>query len=239
MKSSEPRYSARPGECGDPALCRPPWIPACAGMSGKYPEIGTANNVRYRPATETQNPILRTRLPTLPPGTRSRVALGLTAAAAYGRFKFQVCEQCGAVQYPPRELCQACLSHRLLWRIQDGSGELLTDTVLRAAQELFFRERLPWRVRSDPARRRRECNRLSARARRRGTVPGAGRNCARPRRPGGADRGAGRGKARFVRRSETARIRLRSARAKNFGQRRQVAGWPGRGAARSRMPAPT
>lgn len=93
-----------------------------------------------------KNPILRTRLPTLPPGTRSRVALGLTAAAAYGRFKLQVCEQCGAVQYPPRELCHACLSHRLLWRIQDGSGELLTDTVLRAAQELFFRERLPWRI---------------------------------------------------------------------------------------------
>ncbi len=93
-----------------------------------------------------KNPILRTRLPTLPPGTRSRVALGLTAGAAYGRFKLQVCEQCGAVQYPPRELCRACLSHRLLWRVQDGGGELLTDTVLRAAQELFFRERLPWRV---------------------------------------------------------------------------------------------
>ena len=104
----------------------------------------TVSDTAQRP--KRKNPILRTRLPTLPPGTRSRVALGLTAAAAYGRFKLQVCEQCGAVQYPPRELCQACLSHRLLWRIQDGSGELLTDTVLRAAQELFFRERLPWRV---------------------------------------------------------------------------------------------
>jgi NAD(P)-dependent dehydrogenase (short-subunit alcohol dehydrogenase family)/uncharacterized OB-fold protein len=93
-----------------------------------------------------KNPILRTRLPTLPPGTRSRVALGLTAAAAYGRFKLQVCEQCGAVQYPPRELCRACLSHRLLWRVQDGNGELISETVLRAAQEIFFRERLPWRI---------------------------------------------------------------------------------------------
>ncbi|HLB16524.1 MAG TPA: zinc ribbon domain-containing protein, partial [Burkholderiales bacterium] len=54
-----------------------------------------------------KNPVLRTRLPTLPPGTRSRVALGLTAAAAEGRFALQVCRDCGAVQYPPREACQA------------------------------------------------------------------------------------------------------------------------------------
>jgi NAD(P)-dependent dehydrogenase (short-subunit alcohol dehydrogenase family) len=34
----------------------------------------------------------------------------------------------------------------LVWREQDGRGELITDTVLRHAQELFFRERVPWRV---------------------------------------------------------------------------------------------
>jgi uncharacterized OB-fold protein len=93
-----------------------------------------------------KNPVLRTRQPTLPPASRSRVALGLTAAAARGRLELQVCHDCGAVQYPPREVCRACLSHRLVWRLQDGCGELLTETVLRNAQELFFRERLPWRV---------------------------------------------------------------------------------------------
>jgi NAD(P)-dependent dehydrogenase (short-subunit alcohol dehydrogenase family)/uncharacterized OB-fold protein len=93
-----------------------------------------------------KNPVLRTRLPTLPPSGRSRVALGLTAAAARGRLELQVCQDCGAVQYPPREVCRTCLSHRLFWRAQNGSGELLTETVLRAAQELFFRERLPWRI---------------------------------------------------------------------------------------------
>jgi NAD(P)-dependent dehydrogenase (short-subunit alcohol dehydrogenase family)/uncharacterized OB-fold protein len=93
-----------------------------------------------------KNPILRTRQPTLPPASRSRVALGLTAAAARGRFELQVCLDCGAVQYPPREVCRNCLSHRLVWRPQDGRGELLTETILRNAQELFFRERLPWRV---------------------------------------------------------------------------------------------
>jgi NAD(P)-dependent dehydrogenase (short-subunit alcohol dehydrogenase family)/uncharacterized OB-fold protein len=93
-----------------------------------------------------KNPILRTRQPTLPPASRSRVALGLTAAAARGRFALQSCRDCGAVQYPPREVCRACLSQRLIWRPQDGKGELLTDTTLRAAQELYFRERLPWRI---------------------------------------------------------------------------------------------
>jgi len=93
-----------------------------------------------------KNPILRTRQPTLPPASRSRVALGLTAAAARGRFALQVCLDCGTVQYPPREICRECLSHRLVWRPQDGRGELVTETILRNAQELFFRERLPWRI---------------------------------------------------------------------------------------------
>jgi NAD(P)-dependent dehydrogenase (short-subunit alcohol dehydrogenase family)/uncharacterized OB-fold protein len=93
-----------------------------------------------------KNPILRRRHPTLPPASRSRVALGLTAAAARGCFALQVCRDCAAVQYPPREVCRSCLSHRLIWRPQDGKGELLTETTLHTAQELYFRERLPWRI---------------------------------------------------------------------------------------------
>ncbi len=93
-----------------------------------------------------KNPILRTRLPTLPPSARSRVALGLTAAAALGRFELQQCGDCGAVQYPPREACQRCLSIRLIWKNETGQGELLAATVLHHSNDLFFRERLPWRL---------------------------------------------------------------------------------------------
>ncbi|WP_418317651.1 SDR family NAD(P)-dependent oxidoreductase [Piscinibacter sakaiensis] len=93
-----------------------------------------------------KNPVLRTRLPTLPPGQRGRVALGMTAAAAEGRFELQVCQDCGAVQYPPREACHACLSSRLKWTEQDGAGELLSQTTLAHSNDLFFRERLPWRL---------------------------------------------------------------------------------------------
>ena len=95
---------------------------------------------------QRKNPILRTRLPTLPPGARSRVALGLTAAAAEGRFALQVCRACQAVQYPPREACHACLSITLDWKAQNGAGELIADTVLHHSNDLFFRERLPWRL---------------------------------------------------------------------------------------------
>ena len=93
-----------------------------------------------------KNPILRTRLPTLPPAARSRVALGLTAAAALGRFELQQCADCGTVQYPPREACQNCLSSSLAWKAQQGGGEVVARTVLHHSNDLFFRERLPWQL---------------------------------------------------------------------------------------------
>jgi NAD(P)-dependent dehydrogenase (short-subunit alcohol dehydrogenase family)/uncharacterized OB-fold protein len=93
-----------------------------------------------------KNPVLRTRLPTLPPAARSRIALGLTAAAALGRFELQQCADCGTVQYPPREACQKCLSIKLAWRSQPQGGELLSASVLHHSNDLFFRERLPWRL---------------------------------------------------------------------------------------------
>ncbi|HTW38151.1 MAG TPA: SDR family oxidoreductase [Steroidobacteraceae bacterium] len=82
--------------------------------------------------------------PPVPP--RSAIALGLTAAAAQGRLELQVCEACGAVQYPPREACHRCLSSRLQWRPQAGEGELISQTILHHSHEAFFREHLPWRL---------------------------------------------------------------------------------------------
>lgn len=93
-----------------------------------------------------RNPILRTRPPALPPAGRSRVGLGLTAAAALGRFELQICRDCDTVQYPPREVCHRCLSLRLAWRLQSGEGALIAETTLAHSHEDFFRERLPWRL---------------------------------------------------------------------------------------------
>src|SRR6516164_9465388 len=93
-----------------------------------------------------KNPVLRTPQPNLPPSARSRIALGLTAAAAEGRFALQVCADCQAVQYPPREACHRCMGARLPWREQDGVGRLVGATTLHHSNDLFFRERLPWRL---------------------------------------------------------------------------------------------
>ena len=93
-----------------------------------------------------KNPVLRTRQINTPPAARGRVALGLTAAAAEGRFELQVCEECQTVQYPPRAACVHCLSSRLRWREQSGEGELVSATTLHHSNDLFFRERLPWRL---------------------------------------------------------------------------------------------
>ena len=95
---------------------------------------------------QRKNPILRTRQLNLPPAARGRVALGITAAAAQGRFELQTCEDCGTVQYPPREACHKCLSPRLRWRAQTGEGALLSNTTLHHSNDLYFRERLPWRL---------------------------------------------------------------------------------------------
>lgn len=84
--------------------------------------------------------------PPLPPGLRSRAALVVTAAAARGRLELQACADCGAVQYPPREACRACLSGALHPRPQDGAGELIAETTLHHSNDEYFRERLPWRL---------------------------------------------------------------------------------------------
>jgi NAD(P)-dependent dehydrogenase (short-subunit alcohol dehydrogenase family)/uncharacterized OB-fold protein len=93
-----------------------------------------------------RNPVRALRLPTTPPGARSLAALRLTAAAAEGRFELQTCFECGTVQYPPRSACVKCLSHRLEWRaVDDGAGELISETLLHHSNELYYRERVPLR----------------------------------------------------------------------------------------------
>ena len=85
-------------------------------------------------------------LPPLPPSTRSLVALGLTTAAALGRFELQQCAECAAIQYPPREACHRCLSVDLHWTLQSGTGQLIAETRLFHSHEPYFRPYLPLRL---------------------------------------------------------------------------------------------
>ena len=98
------------------------------------------------PPPKKKDPVARTRAPTQPPGNRSREAQGLTAMAAVGRFALQVCADCGQVQYPPRQVCGRCLGDDLPWRNVNPMGALLAETKLHHANDLFFRDRVPWRL---------------------------------------------------------------------------------------------
>lgn len=93
-----------------------------------------------------KNPLAKTRAPLLPLGTRSRTALGLTAGAAEGRFTLQVCAECAAVVYPPRDACPKCLSPRLPFKDVPDGGTVIAETTIRTSTDAYFRERMPWRI---------------------------------------------------------------------------------------------
>lgn len=93
-----------------------------------------------------KNPQERTKLPTLPPFSRSRKGIAFSAASAEGRFALQVCGGCGYVSYPAREACPDCWSMNLRWQDIDDRGTLLAETTLRTSINTYFRERMPWRI---------------------------------------------------------------------------------------------
>ena len=93
-----------------------------------------------------KDPQKRTLVPVLPPEARSRAALGLAVMAAQGRFGLQVCKDCQAIQYPPRDACLKCLSADLVWQDVASEGTIMAETTIRVSPEPYFRERMPWRM---------------------------------------------------------------------------------------------
>lgn len=79
----------------------------------------------------------------LPPTDRGVAARRMNDAVARGRFELPQCEDCGALQYPPRERCMKCLSGSLRWTAADPRGTLLARTSIRHSGEPYFRTRLP------------------------------------------------------------------------------------------------
>jgi uncharacterized OB-fold protein len=59
-------------------------------------------------------------------------------------IRLQRCKECGAAQYPPREICGACLSDRLAWQEAESlPARVLARTRLHHSNEPSFRSRLP------------------------------------------------------------------------------------------------
>ena len=97
------------------------------------------------PPRKPSDPLAVAAAPLAPPGGRSRAALGLAAAAARGRFALQVCAECGAAQYPPRDVCHVCLGPGLTWRDVADGGTVLAATTTRISADPYFRQHMPWR----------------------------------------------------------------------------------------------
>lgn len=69
------------------------------------------------------------------------------AAAQEGKLALQYCPACGGVQYPPREMCEACLHPEPRWRVSEQEeGVLLAATTLHHSNEARFRPQLPLRI---------------------------------------------------------------------------------------------
>lgn len=70
------------------------------------------------------------------------------AAAAEGRLVFQKCNDCGAVQFPPRHHCTTCWEADLAWVDASGKGKVETFTIVRRAPLPIFRDKVPYVVAS-------------------------------------------------------------------------------------------
>lgn len=83
-----------------------------------------------------------------PPAARSELGLAFTEAQTKGTLVLQQCNDCQAVQYPPREVCSGCLSDQLEWQPVEYGGLLLAVTDLHHSHEPYFQDRMPWCVAS-------------------------------------------------------------------------------------------
>jgi uncharacterized OB-fold protein len=59
-------------------------------------------------------------------------------------IRLQCCADCGAAQYPAREVCGTCLSDALVWRSADSlPARVVARARLHHSNETRFRQRLP------------------------------------------------------------------------------------------------
>ena len=93
-----------------------------------------------------KDPQKRTIVPTMPPVARSRASLTFSARAAEGKFMLQKCSECHHISYPPREACPKCWSLDLPWVEMPETGVFVAETILRTSTNVYFRERMPWRI---------------------------------------------------------------------------------------------
>ncbi len=68
------------------------------------------------------------------------------AAARAGRLVVQRCTGCGALRFPPRELCSACLATEAAWQEVSGRGEIFSYYVMHQIYHPGFAAEVPYAV---------------------------------------------------------------------------------------------
>lgn len=63
-------------------------------------------------------------------------------------LELQLCDQCGAVQYPHRDVCRSCLSDSLSWQPVAPGGKVQAVAAVTATLTEKFRDQLPVRIAS-------------------------------------------------------------------------------------------
>ncbi len=67
-------------------------------------------------------------------------------AARAGRLVVQRCAGCGALRFPPRELCSACLATDATWQEVSGRGEIFSYNVMHQVYHPGFATEVPYAV---------------------------------------------------------------------------------------------
>jgi len=73
----------------------------------------------------------------------SRLPAEMRAALGARQVPVQRCMDCGHRQYPPREICSACLSGRLEWRHEAVTGTVAASTLLHVSLDDELADLLP------------------------------------------------------------------------------------------------
>ena len=68
------------------------------------------------------------------------------AAAKEHRLVVQRCGGCGALRFPPRELCNVCLAAQATWVPVSGRGEIYSYNVMHQVYHPGFAHEVPYAV---------------------------------------------------------------------------------------------
>ena len=86
------------------------------------------------------------RIPSRPLPEGDHVLAPFFAAAKERRLVVQRCTGCGALRFPPRELCSGCLATGAEWIEVSGRGEIFSFNVMHQIYHPAFAAEVPYAV---------------------------------------------------------------------------------------------